>query len=595
MNGEEKMGRNSGFVQCRKPNYPEVSAVAEGPDSRRKLRFGIMCTSTVFQRWQSECIAELLAVPGVSPALLIVDAERTPPKPRRSLFAILSNNQLLWNSYNRLFVRKQLRSMEHVDLGQLLNAVPRIECSIERRGKHSQYFSPEDVGRVLEQKLDFIIRFAFNIIRGDILEAARYGVWSYHHDDLDKYRGQPACFWEIFDGDPVTGVTLQRLTEGIDNGIVLQKGWFKTVLKSYVRSRDAAFSGSVGFAARVCRDLIAGEGAYVDAEPSKTIAPIVRAPGNAAMVKFGIRLLNNKFTDSTNWFFKHDQWGIGIVDAPISRFLDPDFVPAVRWLPAPPRGTIIADPFGIRRHGITTVVYEELDDRSRKGMIMAVEVADSKHSDLPRQVMNLAVHLSYPYLIEDGADIFCIPEMAQAGELGLFRAIEFPWRWERVGTLLKGVKILDASVFRHEGRWWMLGAIKGPRESIELHGWHAPELCGPWTPHSCNPLSVDVRGARPGGTPFVHEGALYRPAQDLSVTYGGRIVIHRIDALTPTRYSERPVVTVEPRPEWPFPAGMHTLSSAGDKTIIDAKRRFFSPRAFARELGKVTGLAGPRK
>ncbi len=45
-------------------------------------------------------------------------------------------------------------------------------------------------------------------------------------------------------------------------------------------------------------------------------------------------------------------------------------------------------------------------------------------------------------------------------------------------------------------------------------------LEGPWEPHRRNPVKCDVRGSRPAGTPFVHGGELYRPAQDGSKRYG---------------------------------------------------------------------------
>lgn len=556
------------------------------------LRFGIMCSGTTFQRWQASCIEELLAVPGVEPALLIVDGEGDKKPASKGLAASLTNKTLLWNVYNRFFVRGKLKTAAPVDLSVRLSSVPRIECIVERRGKYSQYFKSDDIERVRAHNLDFIIRFGFNIIRGEMLSTPRFGVWSYHHDDLDKYRGPPACFWEIYYNDPVTGVTLQRLTEGIDNGIVLHKGWFKTILKSYPRNRDAAFAGSTGFPARVCRDLLSGEGSHVDAEPSKTTAPVFRAPGNARMVRFGARLAANKVSDAAGWLFRHDQWGIGIVDSPIQNFLDPGFVPSVRWLPSPARGCIAADPFGIRRGDRTTILYEELNYEENHGRIVAVEVPDTGEPTQPREVLNLSVHLSYPYLVEDRGEIYCVPEMSQADEVALYRAAEFPMRWERVVTLVRGERVLDASIFRHDNRWWMLGTMKGPGESIGLHGWHADELTGPWTPHPCNPLKIDVRGARPGGTPFTHQGALYRPAQDLSVTYGGRIAIQRVLALTPTRFKEVPAVIVSARPDWPFPAGMHTLSAVGSQTLIDAKRLTFSPRLFRQQLAKFLGLSG---
>lgn len=76
------------------------------------------------------------------------------------------------------------------------------------------------------------------------------------------------------------------------------------------------------------------------------------------------------------------------------------------------------------------------------------------------------------------------------------------------------------------------------------------------------------------------------------MTYGGRIVIQRITRLNEREFKEHPSTIVSPRPDWPYNAGMHTLSSAGDQTVIDAKRLVFSPRLFARQAGKFLGLRG---
>ena len=130
------------------------------------------------------------------------------------------------------------------------------------------------------------MRFGFNIIRGDILQTARFGVWSFHHDDEQKYRGGPPCFWEIVDGDPVTGVILQRLIDKLDGGIVLKKGYFPTHFGSYSKSFDRALLGSAGWPAAVCRDIFDGSAAYVDGSPSDTTAPIFHDPTNRQMIRF---------------------------------------------------------------------------------------------------------------------------------------------------------------------------------------------------------------------------------------------------------------------------------------------------------------------
>ena len=114
---------------------------------------------------------------------------------------------------------------------------------------------------------------------------------------------------------------------------------------------------------------------------------------------------------------------------------------------------------------------------------------------------------------------------------------------------------------------------------MPLFVWHARNLEGPWEPHALNPVKADIRSSRPAGTPFVHGGMLYRPAQDCSRMYGGGIVINRVVRLTPTEFAEEPAATVEPFSESPFRDGIHTLSGVGDLTLIDSKRHRFVPSA----------------
>jgi folate-dependent phosphoribosylglycinamide formyltransferase PurN len=58
----------------------------------------------------------------------------------------------------------------------------------------------------------------FGIVKEPLLTLAPAGVLSYHHGDMRRYRGQPAGFWELYNGEPSMGVTIQRLAAGIDCG-----------------------------------------------------------------------------------------------------------------------------------------------------------------------------------------------------------------------------------------------------------------------------------------------------------------------------------------------------------------------------------------
>jgi hypothetical protein len=284
---------------------------------------------------------------------------------------------------------------------------------------------------------------------------------------------------------------------------------------------------------------------------------------------------------------RHEQWNIGIAHCPIAAFLRPGNAPRITWFPDAPRGQFRADPFAVQRGGELYIFYEHFDYATFNGRLVALVTDSSFNNWQAHDVMPQSVHASYPFLLEHEGELYCTPETQKAGEVKLYRSRRLPDDWEFVATLLRGFPAVDPTVFRHNGRWWMFCVSGEQGADDRLHIWHAPELPGPWTPHARNPVKVDRSSARPGGTPFVHAGELFRPAQDCSRTYGGRIVLMRITSLTPDHFAEEHAAAVEPQPGWPFPDGLHTLSAAGDLTLIDAKRYLFTAGGFRQKLSSM--------
>jgi len=292
------------------------------------------------------------------------------------------------------------------------------------------------------------------------------------------------------------------------------------------------------------------------------------------------RLVKAYFT-----LLRHDEWNVGIVHAPITTFLGSERHHKIDWLPSVGRGKFLADPFGVYRDGRLYILCEEFDYRTYKGKIVSIEVSPEGNVSKPRTAIDLPIHLSYPHLLEYRGEIYCIPESHEAREIALYLAEEFPYRWKKIRSLISEVPAVDATVFNYHERWWLTFSRSieegGP---TELYVWHAPDLFGPWEPHAANPVKSDKSSSRPGGTPFFCDDILYRPAQDLSNMNRQRIVLNRILTLTPTEFDERPVSIVEPIRKSPYPDGLHTLSAAGNLTIIDAKRFRFVWSAFQRAL-----------
>jgi len=284
-----------------------------------------------------------------------------------------------------------------------------------------------------------------------------------------------------------------------------------------------------------------------------------------------------------NRFFRREIWNIGIVNERISVFLECDAKPAIRWLGPPREGKFLADPFAIVRNETVYILCEEVDSRVGKGRIACVQLSNGIIPSDPKVVIEQPVHMSYPYLVEHRGSVYCIPETYQAREISLYKAQEFPWKWTKCTSLVRNFAGVDATVFQFQDRWWLTCTNEDVGSTKKLFVWYAPDLLGPWKPHSANPVKTDVRSSRPAGTPFMYKGHLYRPAQDCSRVYGGRVVLNRLEELTPTEFKEEPEAVIEPRPDSSYPDGLHTVSAAGDITLLDGKR--YVPR---RSLSVVT-------
>ncbi len=298
-----------------------------------------------------------------------------------------------------------------------------------------------------------------------------------------------------------------------------------------------------------------------------------------------------------------DEWSIGMVDRPISTFLTRPSLSDVEWLTVTAAerraGPFAADPFGLPAKDRIEVLYEGFDRNRWAGRLERRAWSATGGWGRPVPILPAAHHRSYPYAFHADGAVWCTPEQASMRSVTLYRAPTAAGPWEPQATLISDFPALDPTITRWDGRWWLwcTDAERGPQ--TRLHLWWAPHVLGPWTAHGEGPVKVDVGSARPAGTPFVVDGRLFRPAQDSSTTYGGRVAICRIDEMDERRYRESVVALIEPDPAGPFPDGVHTLSAVGDRTLVDGKRRRWAPRTrlghlARRESRRLASAAGRR-
>ena len=269
-----------------------------------------------------------------------------------------------------------------------------------------------------------------------------------------------------------------------------------------------------------------------------------------------------------------DIWRVGIAPAPIADIAAQGVVGDVRWLPEEPDFTFLADPFGVWRDGRLHLFAEAYDYRTRHGVIDCLTLDRDFAVADRRTVLRAPWHLSYPYVFEAEGETWMLPEASRSGTLTLYRAVDFPDRWEPAAEIALDVVPIDATPVWHEGRWWLFysgGPSRADRMGA-LHAAWAERLEGPWHPLASNPVRQDMRGGRPGGTPFVHDAMLCLPVQDCSHTYGGAVRILRFARLSPDGIDTELGPPITAPADTLYREGMHTLAACGPVTLIDAKR-----------------------
>jgi len=287
-----------------------------------------------------------------------------------------------------------------------------------------------------------------------------------------------------------------------------------------------------------------------------------------------------------------DIWRVGLAHAPITDLVKPGGLEHARidWLPAGPSHTFLADPFGLWRDGRLHIFAEAYDYRTRHGIIDHLLLDEAGGIAERRTVLREPWHLSYPFVFEAEGETWMAPEAFRSGTFTLYRAVEFPHRWELAVCLELDGPAIDATPFRHEGLWWLAYSPSGTQADKQgrLHLAYAERLAGPWRTHPGNPVRVDMSSSRPGGTPFVVDGQVRLPVQDCTRTYGGALRILSLQTLTPDRFeAEASEPLVAPSSAGAFRHGFHTLASCGDVTLVDAKWQKMSARGLAIDASRA--------
>jgi len=554
------------------------------------LSFGIMCAGFTFSDWQANCIENLMSIEGVNLDLIIQDNSTVDNSGgkistfldyRKNTNTKDAINFASWWAYTTAVGGSGPECKQPVNMREKLKDTNIIQCEVNKKG-FTSYFDDDDINRIDEYDLDFILRFAFGIIRGDILETPKYGVWSFHHNDEQKYTGGPPCFWALCNGDHVTGAILQKLTDRLDGGVILKKGYFSTNKFSWHNNMNNVYYGSAQWPAQVAIDILSGTADYLQDSPTQSDAPIYRYPSPLQIAKYNARRF---YSMGRRVLSGVDTWNVGIIDQSIDGFLsDPKSSIKPLWFPLSSSDKYIADPFAINLNGKIYIFVEEFCFSENKGRISYIKYP----KDFENGQLNVAHeedwHLSYPFLFTHGNQAYAIPESFESGDIRLYK-VNSPSDWKLESILISDICAVDPTIYKYDGRWWLFFTKQSNHENECLHIWHSDSLTGEWIPHNNNPVKCDVRSSRPAGNLFMVNDKLYRPSQDCSKRYGWKINISEIIELNEKTFEERPTREIDPARF--KSSGTHTLSSHDSIMLIDKVNKSYNSHWTDKAIGQV--------
>ena len=200
-----------------------------------KMKVGILLDDLTVANWAADIIAFIETHPNIDIAFVAVNQSKSKGASSSTVYrALRMVDRKLFKAAGNPFKKIKL-DLKSTDI---LKITP-------QETRFSDRFSDEDVNKIKEYEVDFMLRFGFRILRGAILKSSKYGILSLHHGNTDTYRGGPPAFWEVVNKAPDTCVSLQLLTETLDGGIVLDKAFQRTDLTGFYRNQSKLYFAGI--------------------------------------------------------------------------------------------------------------------------------------------------------------------------------------------------------------------------------------------------------------------------------------------------------------------------------------------------------------
>ncbi|MFK5986455.1 MAG: hypothetical protein QM479_13670 [Pseudomonadota bacterium] len=540
---------------------------------KQKIKVGLLLNSYEIETWAYIAIKRVFQSANTDIDLVIInDHQKTASKPAQPPKIVYR----LFDSVDKLLNKNYFGYKKPKSIQRLLTAIKtiNIDCAINQL----------DLQQINDNKLDILINLNSGVLTGDILDVAKYGVWSYQFGDINFNRGELVGFWEAMTCQPAIGVNIKRLeSKHLPEQILYQSSVVSEEFKPSPNKSQLHYLAA-GFLSRQI-DLLYNLGEKLfflqvnkyNNEINYLSYPDFKQPDNfEAMLLFGKYLFNTGIRIIRRLFY-YEHWYLFYNLNPKTS----DVLNQYQKL-MPAKDRFWADPFVIYTQEKYYIFFEELMYGTNRAHLSVIEMdTDGKCSEATI-ILKKDYHLSYPFIFEYENKFYMIPESIENKTIELYECTDFPMQWKFKMNLMEDICAVDSTLFFKDNKWWLFTAmedVKGSSTGNELFlFWADTPFTQHWTSHPLNPVVSSVKTARPAGKIYIKNNKIYRPSQDCSLRYGHYTNINEITELTETTYSEKLVNRITPN--WDKEViGTHTLNADKNMTIVDAyysRRKYFN-------------------
>lgn len=540
------------------------------------MKFGIILEASSLGEWQHRIIEDIRQKHANLEIVIDVrTAETATPLPSGFLYKTwikFASKKLTSRQVN--FFASSSAETQHV-----------LSCAADERQTNHYSLDPETVATIKSLGLDFILYLGNATITGNVLDAARYGVWRFHHGDGQKYRAQPSCFWEMFNDENEIGGVLQRITDVAGTEVVLQRFSVSRDRHSWSSNINAIREASIPMVGCAIVDIVSGAldpqkksekgPSAVHALPGNP-QPNGSLPTNLQMLRFFYLILRSMVGKVVKRVLFTHHWQIALCKASIDEIL----ADGIRKILILESGGIhsffYADPFVLAEstHS-TSLLVERYDWRARKGVLKKIDVsttAGNIEATAEYPVLETSSHLSYPLVVRTDGKIFMIPESGKARCIALHE-IDAAAVVLNSTTIIDNAELVDPTILYHGAKYWLFASNR----KGELYIWHSTDLQAGWKPHAKQPVLVSPSLARGAGNIFVHDNQLIRPTQDCSQSYGKQVLLNRITALDERSFAQEVIATIPPVVDGVAYDGLHTFNGTDGNIFVDVRTLHLNP------------------